>query len=141
MTLSTGLRSSIDVYGYDSTRQPSDADLAKYRKYVQLATRAAGAYAVDRADNDGSLRAFSRLKPIYEFSPSLFTVDSVFSVCFLHIKILSKDIGYRLQTEFADIPKRSMQMYEEAVRRRSFEVSPAARALYDRFIAKSGRRR
>ncbi|KAI6194548.1 Polyphosphoinositide phosphatase [Aphelenchoides besseyi] len=113
LNLTTGLSSSSEVYGFNWDRKPSDADLAKYRKYVQLSGQYANPLTVV---NDGSLQAFSRLQPIFEFTRSFYTTDSVF------------------QTELAEIPTESMRIYEETVRNREvFEPSKLAREMYNRF--------
>jgi hypothetical protein len=77
LSLGIGLKSSLEVYGFDWDRPLSEADMNKYRKYAQLAEQNC---EMKRLPNDGSLQSFSKLKPIFEFKPSFLTVDNVFNV-------------------------------------------------------------
>jgi hypothetical protein len=77
LDLSVGLKSPLEVYGFDWDRQLSEADMTKYRKYAQLSEPNA---EIKNIQNDGSLHSFSKLKPIFEFIPSFYTVDNVFNV-------------------------------------------------------------
>jgi hypothetical protein len=78
LTLRSGLKTSQEVYGFDWDRKSHEADMHKYMKYVQLSDQVIGR---KHQPNDGSLRSFSKLAPIYEFTPTFYTYDSVFNVC------------------------------------------------------------
>jgi hypothetical protein len=77
LNLGSGLKSSQEVYGFDWDKKPSDADMLKYLKYMQLSDQNIGR---QRQPNEGSLRSFSKLAPIYEFSSPFYTYDSAFNV-------------------------------------------------------------
>ncbi|KAI6183887.1 Polyphosphoinositide phosphatase [Aphelenchoides bicaudatus] len=112
LTLDSGLKSSQEVYGFDWNKKPSDVDMHRYHKYIQLSDQS---FSRQNQPNDGSLRSFSKLKPIYEFSSTFFTYDSAFS------------------TELDEIPAASMRKYIETVKNKNFEPSPLAVQLYEKY--------
>lgn len=77
LDLNIGLKSPLEVYGFDWDRPLSEIDMNKYRKYAQLAEQNS---EIKSMPNDGSLKSFSKLKPIFEFKRSFLTVDNVFNV-------------------------------------------------------------
>ncbi|CAD5211246.1 unnamed protein product [Bursaphelenchus okinawaensis] len=113
LNLTLGLKSCLLLYGFNWDKNISDADMKKYKKYVQLGQK--NVNDVRESEVAGSLSSFSRLPPIFQFQRYFYTVDSVFS------------------TELDDIPEKSMKVYRDVVQKQNFEPLPQAVMMYERY--------
>uniref|UniRef100_A0A914Q0C2 SAC domain-containing protein n=1 Tax=Panagrolaimus davidi TaxID=227884 RepID=A0A914Q0C2_9BILA len=76
--IDTGLKSSIEFYGFEIA-EPSGQNLEKYERYANIAEKER--QYLEMAKNGEELHRNSsslQLEPLLEFSPSIFTVDSIY---------------------------------------------------------------
>lgn len=78
--IDTGLKTSVDFYGFEIT-EPSGQNLEKYQRYASIAEKERHYLVInENSDKQCLPRDTSnlQLEPLLEFSPSIFTVDSIF---------------------------------------------------------------
>ncbi|KAI1697181.1 hypothetical protein DdX_18642 [Ditylenchus destructor] len=114
LRLSSGLKSSQEAYKFEF-REPSEQDMAMYRKYASIVP---GVKKPESSETEGhkqsTVRSFCQLGPMFEFSPSFFTIDSAF------------------HTEINGVSKASLAIYEKtcSVDGGSMKTSTSTAKLY-----------
>ncbi|KAH7716086.1 hypothetical protein AAVH_16453 [Aphelenchoides avenae] len=111
LSVSTGLKSTQEIYGFELS-EPHEADMLKYRRYVQLAEVPPNTEVMSASENEGTLESFCKLQPLFEFTPSFFTVDSSF------------------HTDLRRVSDKSLEIFKEVANKAKFDPPTAAARAY-----------
>ncbi|KAI1702722.1 hypothetical protein Ddc_16932 [Ditylenchus destructor] len=104
----SGLKSSQEAYNFEF-REPSEQDMALYRKYASIVPGARKSASPEtEGHKQSTVRSFCQLGPMFEFSPSFFTIDSAF------------------HTEINGVSKASLAIYEKTCSVSSGSMKPSA---------------
>ena len=107
--LDIGLKASDEFYGFE-VKNPKGADLAKYEKYAKIAERERECLeeaSMESRSTPTPPQDRLHLKPAHEFTPSIFTIDSIY------------------ETEIIGASESAIKVYEEYVNQK------------DNFVAKN----